>query len=73
MNSGSVGNSLSTNKNAFSLQSLHTQNNGDVNRMTLELMTTKAQLVKMTRSVEDINKKVREKLKIFYRKRNFRK
>ncbi|KAM7360032.1 RING finger protein unk isoform 2-T2 [Cochliomyia hominivorax] len=57
LNSGSVGNSLTTNKNAFSLQSLHTQNNGDVNRMTLELMATKAQLLKLTRSMEDITRK----------------
>ncbi|XP_065372509.1 RING finger protein unkempt isoform X2 [Calliphora vicina] len=57
LNSGSVGNSLTTNKNAFSLQSLHTQNNGDVNRMTLELMTTKAQLLKLSRSMEDITRK----------------
>ncbi|XP_023292213.2 RING finger protein unkempt [Lucilia cuprina] len=57
LNSGSVGNSLTTNKNAFSLQSLHTQNNGDVSRMTMEMMTIKAQLLKLTRSMEDITRK----------------
>ena len=53
-----MGNSLTTNKNAFSLQSLHTQNNGDVNRMTLELMATKNQLVKLTGRLEEITRKV---------------
>ncbi|XP_075167206.1 RING finger protein unk isoform X3 [Haematobia irritans] len=58
LNSGSLGNSLTTNKNAFSLQSLHTQNNGDVNRMTLELMTTKSQLIKLSSRMEDISRKL---------------
>ncbi|XP_073817380.1 RING finger protein unk isoform X3 [Musca autumnalis] len=57
LNSGSLGNSLTTNKNAFSLQSLHTQNNGEVGRMTLELMTTKNQVMKLSNRVEDLQRK----------------
>ncbi|XP_013106935.1 RING finger protein unkempt isoform X2 [Stomoxys calcitrans] len=60
LNSGSLGNSLTTNKNAFSLQSLHTQNNGDVGRMTLELMTTKSQLLKLSTRLEEISRKLSE-------------
>ncbi|XP_073817381.1 RING finger protein unk isoform X4 [Musca autumnalis] len=58
LNSGSLGNSLTTNKNAFSLQSLHTQNNGEVGRMTLELMTTKNQVMKLSNRVEDLQRKL---------------
>ncbi|XP_061387674.1 RING finger protein unkempt [Musca vetustissima] len=58
LNSGSLGNSLTTNKNAFSLQSLPTQNNGDVGRMTLELMATKTQALKLSNRVEELQHKL---------------
>lgn len=56
LNSSSLGNSLTTNKNAFSLQSLH--NNGEVGRVTFELMAIKSQALKLSSRVEDLQHKV---------------
>ncbi|XP_019891547.2 RING finger protein unkempt isoform X2 [Musca domestica] len=55
LNSSSLGNSLTTNKNAFSLQSLH--NNGEVGRVTFELMAIKSQALKLSSRVEDLQHK----------------
>ncbi|XP_017082722.1 RING finger protein unkempt isoform X2 [Drosophila eugracilis] len=59
INSSSVGNSLfentlNTAKNAFSLQSLQSQNNTDLGRITNELLTKNAQIHKMNIRYEDI-------------------
>uniref|UniRef100_A0A1I8MFY0 RING finger protein unkempt n=1 Tax=Musca domestica TaxID=7370 RepID=A0A1I8MFY0_MUSDO len=56
LNSSSLGNSLTTNKNAFSLQSLH--NNGEVGRVTFELMAIKSQALKLSSRVEDLQHKL---------------
>lgn len=55
-----VGNNLmANNKNAFSLQSLHTpQNNNDLNRLTIELMNRNAQILKLSARVDDLTRKV---------------
>uniref|UniRef100_A0A1B0BBD3 RING finger protein unkempt n=1 Tax=Glossina palpalis gambiensis TaxID=67801 RepID=A0A1B0BBD3_9MUSC len=58
LNSSSAGNNLTTNKNAFSLQSLHTQNSSDVGRLTIELMTKNAQILKLSGRIEDITRKL---------------
>lgn len=58
LNSSSAGNNLTSNKNAFSLQSLHTQNSSDVGRLTIELMTKNAQILKLSGRIEDITRKV---------------
>ncbi|XP_017003046.1 RING finger protein unkempt isoform X2 [Drosophila takahashii] len=59
INSSSVGNSLfentlNTAKNAFSLQSLQSQNNSDLGRITNELLTKNAQLHKLNGRYEDM-------------------
>lgn len=56
-----VGNSLmANNKNAFSLQSLHTpqNNNNDLNRLTIELMNRNAQILKLSARIDDLGRKV---------------
>ncbi|XP_026832878.1 RING finger protein unkempt isoform X3 [Drosophila erecta] len=59
INSSSVGNSLfentlNTAKNAFSLQSLQSQNNSDLGRITNELLTKNAQIHKLNGRYEDM-------------------
>nr|CAA77616.1 CYS3HIS finger protein [Drosophila melanogaster] len=59
INSSSVGNSLfentlNTAKNAFSLQSLQSQNNSDLGRITNELLTKNAQIHKLNGRFEDM-------------------
>ncbi|EDW98105.1 RING finger protein unkempt isoform X2 [Drosophila yakuba] len=59
INSSSVGNSLfentlNTGKNAFSLQSLQSQNNSDLGRITNELLTKNAQIHKLNGRYEDM-------------------
>ncbi|XP_034487531.1 RING finger protein unkempt isoform X2 [Drosophila innubila] len=59
INSSSVGNSLfentlNTAKNAFSLQSLQSQNNSDLGRMTNELLTKNAQIQKLSVRLEEL-------------------
>ncbi|KAM8703857.1 hypothetical protein ACLKA7_008479 [Drosophila subpalustris] len=59
INSSSVGNSLfentlNTAKNAFSLQSLQSQNNSDLGRMTNELLTKNAQIQKLSARLEEL-------------------
>ncbi|EDV42515.2 uncharacterized protein Dana_GF18028 [Drosophila ananassae] len=59
INSSSVGNSLfentlNTAKNAFSLQSLQSQNNSDLGRITSELLTKNAQIHKLNGRYEDL-------------------
>ncbi|XP_068153040.1 RING finger protein unkempt isoform X2 [Drosophila tropicalis] len=59
INSSSVGNSLfentlNTAKNAFSLQSLQSQNNSDLGRMTNELLTKNAQIQKLSGRFEEL-------------------
>ncbi|XP_020817342.1 RING finger protein unkempt isoform X2 [Drosophila serrata] len=59
INSSSVGNSLfentlNTAKNAFSLQSLQSQNNSDIGRITNELLTKNAQIHKLNGRYEDM-------------------
>lgn len=59
INSSSVGNSLfentlNTAKNAFSLQSLQSQNNSDLGRMTNELLTKNAQIQKLSGRLEEL-------------------
>ncbi|XP_016960839.1 RING finger protein unkempt isoform X2 [Drosophila biarmipes] len=59
INSSSVGNSLFENtlnsgKNAFSLQSLQSQNHSDLSRITNELLTKNAQLHKLNGRYEDM-------------------
>ncbi|XP_017845063.1 RING finger protein unkempt isoform X2 [Drosophila busckii] len=59
INSSSLGNNLyentlNTAKNAFSLQSLQSQNNSDLGRITNELHTKNAQLQKLSVRLEDL-------------------
>ncbi|EDW14994.1 RING finger protein unkempt isoform X2 [Drosophila mojavensis] len=59
INSSSVGNNLfentlNTAKNAFSLQSLQSQNNTDLGRMTNELLTKNAQIQKLSGRLEEL-------------------
>ncbi|XP_017103480.2 RING finger protein unkempt isoform X1 [Drosophila bipectinata] len=59
INSSSVGNSLfentlNTAKNAFSLQSLQSQNNSDLGRITNEILTKNAQIHKLNGRYEDL-------------------
>lgn len=63
INSSSFGNSLfdntlQSNKNAFSLQSLQNQTNSDVGRLTTELMTKNAQMVKLSSRIDETSRKV---------------
>lgn len=63
INSSSVGNmlfdnTLTTTKNAFSLQSLQNQNTSDVNRLSNELMTKNSQIVKLTNRIDETARKV---------------
>ncbi|EDX14026.1 GD18402 [Drosophila simulans] len=64
INSSSVGNSLfentlNTAKNAFSLQSLQSQNNSDLGRITNELLTKNAQIHKLNGRFEDMSCKLK--------------
>ncbi|XP_033163045.1 RING finger protein unkempt isoform X2 [Drosophila mauritiana] len=64
INSSSVGNSLfentlNTAKNAFSLQSLQSQNNTDLGRITNELLTKNAQIHKLNGRFEDMSCKLK--------------
>lgn len=64
INSSSVGNSLfentlNTAKNAFSLQSLQSQNNSDLLRMTNELLTKNAQIQKLSGRLEELISKLK--------------
>ncbi|XP_023171075.2 RING finger protein unkempt isoform X1 [Drosophila hydei] len=59
INSSSVGNNLfentlNTAKNAFSLQSLQSQNNTDLGRMTNELLTKNAQIQKLSGRLDEL-------------------
>ncbi|XP_034114937.1 RING finger protein unkempt isoform X2 [Drosophila nasuta] len=59
INSSSVGNSLfentlNTAKNAFSLQSLQSQNNSDLGRMNNDLLTKTAQVQKLSARLEEL-------------------
>ncbi|XP_064550878.1 RING finger protein unkempt isoform X2 [Drosophila montana] len=64
INSSSVGNNLfentlNTAKNAFSLQSLQSQNNTDLGRMTNELLTKNAQIQKLSVRLEELMCKIK--------------
>lgn len=64
INSSSVGNSLfentlNTAKNAFSLQSLQSQNNSDLLRMSNELLTKNTQIQKLSGRLEELISKLK--------------